>query len=183
MEDILPQLLELGTSDTAPAEEEEPRPKRQRLEANRCAEPVFNIIMLAVNGLMETLQKVNSQMVIREKTYGKTGKALTESISEMGKVASALNSLRKALEESARDAKRREERRVEAERLSDVEQRRWREEDKRREDRRWEQEKFEKQELRRLLTERKEETNKDKKNKPRSELGRTYSIKDHNLRR
>ena len=89
LEDILPQLLELGTSDTAPAEEEEPRPKRQRLEANRCAEPVFNIIMLAVNGLMETLQKVNSQMVIREKTYGKTGKALTESISEIGKVASA----------------------------------------------------------------------------------------------
>ena len=32
LEDILPQLLELGTSDTAPAEEEEPRPKRQRLE-------------------------------------------------------------------------------------------------------------------------------------------------------
>ena len=142
--------------------------------------------MLAVNGLTETLQKVNSRMAIREKTSGRTEKALTEAISEMGKVASALNSLRKALEESARDAKRREERRVEAERLRDEEQRRWREEDMRREDRRWEQEKFERQELRRLLTERKEETNKDKENKPKSALGRTYtrhSVKDYNSRR
>ena len=189
VEDILPQLLERGTEDTAPAEEdeeEEPRPKRQRLESNRGAEPpVFNISMLAVNGLMETLQKVNSRMAIREKTSGKTEKALTEAISEMGKVASALNSLRKAIEESARDAKRREERRVEAERLRDEEQR-WREEDKRREDRRWEQEKFERQELSLIITERKEETNKDKENKPRSRLGRTYtrhSVKDHNSRR
>ena len=190
VEDILPQLLEQGTADTAPAEEdeeEEPRPKRQRLESNRGAEPpVFNISMLAVNGLTETLQKVNSRMAIREKTSGRTEKALTEAISEMGKVASALNSLRKAIEESARDARRREERRVEAERLRDEEQRRWREEDKRREDRRWEQEKFERQELRRLLTERKEETNKDKENKPKSALGRTYtrhSVKDYNSRR
>ena len=190
VEDILPQLLERGTADTAPAEEdeeEEPRPKRQRLESNRGAEPpVFNISMLAVNGLTETLQKVNSWMAIREKTNGRTEKALTEAISEMGKVASALNSLRKAVEESARDAKRREERRVEAERLRDEEQRRWREEDKRREDRRWEQEKFERQELRRILTERKEETNKDKENKPKSALGRTYtrhSVKDYNSRR
>ena len=190
VEDILPQLLERGTAHTGPAEEdeeEEPRPKRQRLESNRGAEPpVFNISMLAVNGLTETLQKVNSRMAIREKTSGRTEKALTEAISEMGKVASALNSLRKAVEESARNAKRREERRVEAERLRDEEQRRWREEDKRREDRRWEQEKFERQELRRLLTERKEETNKDKENKPRSALGRTYtqhSVKDHNSRK
>ena len=190
VEDILPQLLERGTADTAPAEEdeeEEPRPKRPRLESNRGAEPpVFNISMLAVNGLTETLQKVNSRMAIREKTSGRTEKALTEAISEMGKVASALNSLRKAIEESARDAKRREERRVEAERLRDEEQRRWREEDKRREDRRWEQEKFERQELRRLLTERKEETNKDKENKLKSALGRTYtrhSVQDYNSRR
>ena len=129
VEDILSQLLERGTADTGPAEEdeEEPRPKRQRLESNRGAEPpVFNISMLAVNGLTETLQKVNSRMAIREKTSGRTEKALTEAISEMGKIASALNSLRKAVEESARDAKRREERRVEAERLRDEEQRRTR---------------------------------------------------------
>ena len=79
VEDILPQLLERGTADTAPAEEdeeEELRPKRQRLESNRGAEPpVFNISMLAVNGLMETLQKVNSRMAIREKTSGRTEKA------------------------------------------------------------------------------------------------------------
>ena len=72
VEDILPQLLVRGTADTAPAEEdkeEEPRPKRQRLESNRGAEPpVFNISMLAVNGLTETLQRVNSRMAIREKT-------------------------------------------------------------------------------------------------------------------
>ena len=46
----------------------------------------------------------------------------------MGKEASALNSLRKAVEESAMEPKRRQERRVEAERLRDEEQRRWREE-------------------------------------------------------
>ena len=53
VEYILPQLLERGTADTAPAEEEEElRLKRQRLESNRGAEPpVFNISMLAVNGL------------------------------------------------------------------------------------------------------------------------------------
>ena len=101
---------------------------------------------------------------------------MTKAISEMRKVASALKSLRKVVEESARDAKRREERRVEAVRLSDG-----------REDCRWEQKKFERQELRRLLLKMKmEETDKDKENKRRSELGRTYtrhSIKDHYSRR
>ena len=61
--------------------------------------------MVAVNGLTETLQKVNNQMALREKTSGKTRKA----ISEINKVATALNSLKKAVEESARDAEKRGE--------------------------------------------------------------------------
>ena len=48
VEDILPQLLELGTSDTAPAEEEEPRPKRQRQTGARNQYSTLSCLLLMV---------------------------------------------------------------------------------------------------------------------------------------
>ena len=74
--------------------------------------------MFAVNGLMEVLQRVSSPMELGERTSEKTGRA----VSETSKVVSALHSLRRAVEESARNAKGREVRRVEAERLLGEEQ-------------------------------------------------------------
>ena len=186
-EDILPQLLEREVTDLTlnevEAEEEQegnagqPKRKRRRTEEGDDDEPVFNINMVAVNGLTESLHKVKSQMILGEKASEKTGKELREEIGEIGKVVSALNGLRRAVEDSAKDARRREDRRAEVESRRDEEQRRWREEDQRREDRRWEQEKFERQELRRLLTERKkdEEKERDKENKPRSMVERSFT--------
>ena len=121
-------MLEREVTDLAPTEVDgkeeikdnsgEPKRKRQRLEENKCTEPVFNIGMLAVNGLMEMLQRVNSQMELREKISEQAGRA----VSEMSKVVSDLHSLRKAVEESARNAKGREVWRGEAERLLGEEQ-------------------------------------------------------------
>ena len=184
-EDILPQLLEREVTDLTSNEADigenctdstdEPARKRQRTGLEKDDEPVFNLNMVALNGLTESLQKVKNQMGLREKASERTGKALVEAICEMGKVVGALNSLWRVVEDSARDAKRREERKVEAERRRDEEQRRWREDDQRREDWRWEQEKFERQELRRLLTERKKDDEKEKENKPRSMVERSFT--------
>ena len=188
-EDIIPQLLEREATDLTSNEADigengtdntdntdEPARKRQRTGVEKDDEPVFNLNMVALNGLTESLQKVKNQMGLREKASERTGKSLVEAICEMGKVVGALNSLGRAVEDSARDAKRREERRVEADRRRDEEQMRWRVEDQRREDRRWEQEKFERQELRRLLMEKKkDEKEKDKENKPRSMVERSFT--------
>ena len=51
--------------------------------------------MVAVNGLTESLHKVKSQMILREKASEKTGMELREAIGEMGKVISALNGLQR----------------------------------------------------------------------------------------
>ena len=145
-EDILPQRLEREVADVTPneveAEEEQqgnagqPKRKRRRTEEGDDDEPVFNINMVVVNGLTESLHKVKSQMILREKASEKTGKELREALGKMGKVVSALNGLRGAVEDSAKDASRRKDRRAEAERWRDEEQRRGREKDQRREDRR-----------------------------------------------
>ena len=154
-------MLERGISDVTPneveAEEEQqgsavkPKRKRRRTEEENDG-PVFNINMVAMNGLTESLHEVKRQMILREKAREKTGKELTEAIGESRKRSEQFTEgsrgegkgCTKARGSESRSGIRRDE-----------EQRRWREEDQRRKDRRWEQEKFERQELRRLLTERK----------------------------
>ena len=97
-EDILPQLLEREATDLTSNEvdigengtdntdnTDEPTRKRQRTGVEKDDEPVFNLNMVALNGLTESLQKVKNQMGLREKASERTGKSLVEAICEMGK--------------------------------------------------------------------------------------------------
>ena len=128
----------------------EPKSKKKRREEE---EPTFNISMVALNGLTETLQRLSSHMGNSEKSGVKIEKALTETTYALGKVTEALNSMRKVLEENAKEERRREDRWIETERQRDEERRKDREAERRRQERHRDAERKEREEIRKLLLE------------------------------
>ena len=69
----------------------EPKSKKKRKEEE---EPTFNISMVALNGLTETLQRLSRHMVNSDKSGVKIEKALTDTTCALGKVTEALNGMR-----------------------------------------------------------------------------------------
>ena len=128
----------------------EPKSKKKRREEE---EPTFNISMVALNGLTETLQRLSSHMGNSEKSGVKIEKALTDTTYALGKVTEALNSTRKVLEENAKEERRREDRWIETERQRDEERRKDREAERRRQERHRDAERKENEEIRKLLLE------------------------------
>ncbi|MEW8445399.1 MAG: hypothetical protein AB2661_16030, partial [Candidatus Thiodiazotropha sp.] len=87
--------------------ETEPEVKRRRIDAG---EPVFEVSMVAINGLTSVLQRLTGTMTTIEKRQGSTEKALIDVACALGKCQSALTNLKDVMEETAREERRREER-------------------------------------------------------------------------
>ena len=172
VEDILPQLMgsdldliseiesekETETSKRrVQTEEEEPVAVKKRKVVDQDervksqeAESV-RISLVAMNGLVEAMQKQNQQLVKNEKAAEKVEKALTEVTCVMGKVVDSLNQFRKVLEEKAMEEQKREESWLERERLREEEHKKEIEAERRRELRRRDAEKRERDEIKQML--------------------------------
>ena len=103
-----------GTSLDERKAETEPEVKRRRKDAG---EPVFEISMVAINGLTSVLQRLTSTMTTVEKRQASTEKALTDVACALGKCQSALTQFKEVMEENGKEERRREERWLERERI------------------------------------------------------------------
>ena len=136
--------------------------KRRRTEEEP-EEPTVRISLVAMNSLVSTLQSLKGQMARNEKASEKVEKGLTDIAVELSKVRDALYRWKDVAEGLANEEKRREERRIEADRRKEEDDRREREAERRRADRRREEERKDRQDLRQLLVELREERDKEKK--------------------
>ena len=127
-------------------------------------EPTVEVSLIAMNGLVASLQSGSNQLARNERSGERTEKALTEIAGILGKVADSLNRLKNAVEENTKEQRRREERYTEIERKREEEHIKDREAERRREDRRRDAEKREREEIKRLLIELKSDE-KEKRNK------------------
>ena len=199
-----------GTSLDERQADPEPEVKRRRKDAG---EPVFEISMVAINGLTSVLQRLTSTMTTVEKRQASTEKALIDVACALGKCQSALTQFKEVMEENGKEERRREERWLERERIREEERRKDMELEQRREVRRREEDRKEREEIKKLLgefrKERKEESkarqkdgdktkgdkSKDKEEKEKekenikglsSVLGKSYTfntVKDYNKRK
>ena len=139
-----------GTSVDERKAETEPEVKRRRKDAG---EPVFEISMVAINGLTSVLQRLTSTMTTVEKRQASTEKALIDVACALGKCQSALTQFKEVMEENGKEEMRREERWLERERIREEERRKYMELEQRREVRRREEDRKEREEIKKLLGE------------------------------
>ena len=182
IEDLIPQLLpkeDMSITSVESVEggrkqkvgldeaEEGQEPKRRRLETiEEDSNDMVRVSLVAVNGLVSAVQGLTGQMARNERNEETIDKALAETNCSLGKVVAAVHSLKNAVEESAKEERRREERWLERERKREEEVRKNREAEQRRETRRREAEKKEREEIKSLLKKalvQKEESKGDKK--------------------
>ena len=135
--------------------------KKRRTEEEP-EEPTVRISLVAMNSLVSTLQSLKGQMARNEKSSEKVEKGLSDIAVELSKVRDALYWWKDVAEGLAIEEKRREERRIEADRRREEDDRREREAERRRADRRREEERKDRQDLRQLLVELREERDKQK---------------------
>ena len=149
-----------GTSVDERKAETEPEVKRRRKDAG---EPVFEISMVAINGLTSVLQRLTSTMTTVEKRQVSTEKALIDVACALGKCQSALTQFKEVMEENGKEERRREERWLERERIREEERRKYMELEQRREVRRREEDRKEREEIKKLLGELRKERKEESK--------------------
>ena len=155
-----------GSSDDKEATTEETVSKRRKVEEG--TEEV-NISLVAMNSLVTTLQSLKGQMGRNEKASDKVDRALTDMAAQMSQVTDALHRWKEVINDSVREEKVREERRIEADRRREEAKRKEQEAEVKRADKRREDDRKDRQEMRALMTELREWLKEKKKSEARTE--------------